>query len=103
MSDITERLRHFCTRWDGGQMGDHADPMPGLRCTELREAAAEIDRLRAQVAAMREACKTSLCVLSALKDANDWHPNMTKDIVFAIDGNRAAIDRARKSGDGGQG
>lgn len=53
MSDITERLRHFCTDWDGSAMDDQTEPMPGLHCIELREAAAEIARLRAEVEAMR--------------------------------------------------
>ena len=105
--DITERLRHFCTDWDGSQMDDHTEPMPGLHCIELRDAAAEIDRLRAQVAEMREDAErlnwlaTQYVVVRTplrygsresfsgspwdVEDSSPW------DI-------RAAIDRARKSG-----
>ena len=57
-------------------------------------AAAELRRLsavEAQRDALLETAKTSLCVLCALLDANDWHPNMRKDIAFAIEGNRYAI------------
>lgn len=49
--DIVERLRHFCTDWDGSSMSDHTEPMPGLHCVELREAADEIERLRAALTA----------------------------------------------------
>ena len=52
MSDIVERLRHFCTDWDGSAMDDHTEPMPGLHCIELREAADEIERLRALAVAL---------------------------------------------------
>lgn len=41
-----------------------------------------------------EANKVSLMVLCALEKANDWHPNMAKDIAFAIEANRAAIAKA---------
>jgi hypothetical protein len=43
----------------------------------------------------REAAKVSLCVLCAVLDANEWHPNMRKDIQFAIDANRAALQCAQ--------
>ena len=45
-TDIVERLTHFCTDWDGSAMNDHSNPMDGLHCLDLREAAAEITRLR---------------------------------------------------------
>jgi len=41
-----------------------------------------------------EANKTALMVLCALQNANDWHPNMEKDIAFAIDGCRAAVAKS---------
>lgn len=46
---------------------------------------------------MHEANKASLMVLCALERANDWHPNMQKDIAFAIEANRAAIAKATGS------
>lgn len=45
-TDIVERLTHFCTDWDGSAMNDHSNPMDGLHCLDLREAAAEITSLR---------------------------------------------------------
>lgn len=44
---LAQALDHFCTDWDGSQMDDHAEPMPGLHCVELRQAAAELRRLSA--------------------------------------------------------
>ena len=41
-----------------------------------------------------EANKVSLLVLCALEKANDWHPNMAKDIAFAIEANRTALAKA---------
>jgi len=51
VTDIVERLRSFCTDWDGSSMSNDTEPMPGLHCIELREAADEIERLRAAIAA----------------------------------------------------
>lgn len=50
-----------------------------------------IAALLAELDALREARKSSLLVLCALRDANDWHPNMVRDIDFAIAANRAAL------------
>lgn len=52
-TDIVERLTHFCTDWDGSAMNDHSNPMDGLHCLDLREAAAEITRLRAEAEELR--------------------------------------------------
>ena len=53
--DITERLAGWTTDWDGSQMVDGEPPRDGLHCDVLREAAAEILRLRAELAAARDA------------------------------------------------
>jgi len=64
----------------------------GISCANEADA-----RLIAAAPEQHEANKTSLCVLCALLDANDWHPNMRKDIEFAIAANRAAIAKATGS------
>ena len=44
---LAQALEHFCTDWDGSKMADHSEPMPGLHCIELRQAATELRRLSA--------------------------------------------------------
>lgn len=53
-TDIVERLENFCTDWDGSAMNDNTTPMDGLHCVDLRQAAAEITRLRAEAEALRK-------------------------------------------------
>lgn len=57
---------------------------------------AELRRLDRVNAALVEANKSALMVMCALEKANDWHPNMEKDIAFAIDATRAALTSATK-------
>jgi hypothetical protein len=54
-------------------------------------------RLIASAPESHEANKLALMVLCALEKANDWHPNMQKDIAFAIEANRAAIAKATQA------
>lgn len=59
------------------------------------EAAAKLRRLHEANQAMLEANKASLLVLCALSKA-DWHPNVRKDIDFAIQANRSAIAKGEQ-------
>ena len=52
--DLVERLRAGCTDWDGSQMAAETQPMDCLTAGDVREAADEIERLRAEVANLRE-------------------------------------------------
>lgn len=49
MSDIVERLKSWCTDWNGAQMVRGEPPRDGLHCDDLLDAVAEIERLRGQV------------------------------------------------------
>jgi len=51
MSDIVERLRNWCTDWNGAQMVRGEPPRDGLHCDDLLDAVAEIECLRARFAA----------------------------------------------------
>lgn len=44
---LVERLRRGCTDWDGKPLGDPEPPMDALTVEDVREAAAEIENLRA--------------------------------------------------------
>lgn len=44
--DIVERLIELCTDYDGRPMVDEEPPLDNVRVGDLREAAAEITRLR---------------------------------------------------------
>lgn len=55
----------------------------------FEQVTAELDALRVANAAWREIGKSALCVLCALRGANDWHPNMIKDIDGVIDAVRS--------------
>lgn len=57
---------------------------------------AELRRLDRVNAELVEANKLALMVMCALEKANDWHPNMEKDIASAIDATRAALTSATK-------
>ena len=52
--DVVERLRSWCTDWNGARMADGEPPRDGLHCDELREAADEITALREKCARLRE-------------------------------------------------
>lgn len=72
------RLADQLSKWWPDERGD------------LMKAAAELRRLHEANIAMIVANKASLLVLGVLSKA-DWHPNVRKDIDFAIQANRAAI------------
>ena len=78
-TDIVERLTHFCTDWDGSAMNDHSNPMDGLHCLDLREAAAEITRLR------EDNKKLSDKAEALRKDAERWRL-FTKTASLGFDG-----------------
>lgn len=87
-TDIVERLKHFCTDWDGSAMDDHTTPMDGLHCIELREAAAEITRLRAEAEALRKALR-DLIVLES-----DGH-HASENSIEAWERAHAALDATK--------
>jgi len=45
----------------------------------------------AETARYKEASKSALCVLCALRDTADMHPNMLKDVEMSIDALRTAL------------
>ena len=96
MSDIVQRLRNWCTDWDRAPMARGEPPRDGLHCGDLLDAAAEIERLRAQFAApadakIREAL--SAFILKAMQGkvhSDDYGTSHALKINW---------DRARKSAD----
>ena len=66
-NDIVERLREGARDASGRDMADHASTWGSLTCADLREAAAEIVRLRGEVAAM-EACAVKYLGWLGVKD-----------------------------------
>jgi hypothetical protein len=44
--DIVNKLRGWCTDWNGSQMVRGEPPRDGLHCDDLLDAADEIERLR---------------------------------------------------------
>ena len=54
MTDIVKRLTAWTIDWDDSRMVDGEPPRDGIHCDVLREAAAEIERLRAALAEARE-------------------------------------------------
>lgn len=66
VTDTVERLRGVCVDWDGTAMLDGEEPRTWLSVGEIREAAAEIERLRAALLAERERCaKVAESIISA--------------------------------------
>lgn len=54
-------------------------------------AAKALDARDAEIARYKEASKSALCVLCALRDTADMHPNMLKDVEMSIDALRTAL------------
>lgn len=48
-SDIVGELRQFCTDWDGSTIPRDAEPMDGIHCRLLMDAADEIECLRKEL------------------------------------------------------
>jgi len=67
--------------------------VPGI-VKPINCGSADRARLIAVAPDAHEANKSALMVLCALEKANDWHPNMEKDIAFAIEACRAAMSKA---------
>ena len=67
-NDIVERLREGARDASGRDMADHASTWGSLTCADLREAAAEIVRLRGEVDAM-ETCAVKYLGWLGVKDA----------------------------------
>src|SRR5262245_27695801 len=66
--------------------------------TLVSEIGAERDGLRSENEQSREAHKSALLVLCVIRDAQSWHQNMLKDIDFAIEATRAALEQEPKDG-----
>ena len=45
-TDIVDQLRSACTDWDGARLSPASEPMDGLHCDVLFDAATEIESLR---------------------------------------------------------
>jgi hypothetical protein len=69
----------------------HVEPMGTPDFWMLEDAASYIERT-AQAQGDHTAAKASLLVLCAVRDGQSWSANMLKDIDFAIEANRAALN-----------
>lgn len=96
MGDVVERLKNWCTDWNGQQMVRGEPPRDGLHCDDLLDAADEIDRLRARVESL-EADKTRL--VEALYDAANtlglWEPTPQPALKRAS----AVLSEMKRGGD----
>lgn len=82
-TDIVERLENFCTDWDGSAMNDNTTPMDGLHCVDLRQAAAEITRLRAEAEALRKDAERYRWLRDRLFGADwDWNNEGVPVVLF---------------------
>ena len=88
MSDIIDRLRDDAQGEDLGADGMGWSPDPALK----REAADEIERLRAEVAALRAAAGAVIRVW----ESPSWNWSHTGSAADAMNALSAAIDAARK-------
>lgn len=85
--DIVVRLGNWCIDYDKSKLPDAAEPMRGLPCSELREAAREIVSLRVQLRASEDRAQRALRLLrdksqesisshfnhaTAVLDGKDW-------------------------------
>jgi hypothetical protein len=61
VSDIVERLQSYWIDWDGQSLPDGAEPMDGLHCCTLREAATEISSLRSRVERLESTLENLAC------------------------------------------
>ena len=70
-ADIVERLRSACTDWDGTALPPASEPMDGLHCDVLIEAATEIATLRQQLAEANKDCtRANELINAAIDDYN---------------------------------
>ena len=64
---IVDRLRNWCTDWNGAPMNPGEPPRDGLHCDDLISAAAEIERLTAERDEARELLKLKIAVARSTK------------------------------------
>jgi hypothetical protein len=77
---IVDRLRNWCTDWNGAPMNPGEPPRDGLHCDDLISAAAEIERLTAELKTARNTAKINLAAYKSLaaerdslrKEAEEW-------------------------------
>lgn len=95
-NDIVERLREGARDASGRDMADHASTWGSLTCADLREAAAEIVRLRGEVGSQDDEYLAAMDKLHFYLAGNSDHPLYREFLRFV---NTARVAPAEAKGE----